>query len=579
MSTEHVTDIQEIADRYYSGRIERGFLHWAMKCALADLDPDDDQVWEHTALDGPGDLGVDGYWIDELNRRLVLVQSKYGGRATRENAASFRGAIEALRDPDYVKTNGNDVWKEVYPEVLECILDESYSIFEVLACSDRVMPGAQNYARSEGSQVWQFVFEGATRRKDVQLEALDIEGLYALQRRQLEASKVHLPKIDLPVSVGSEGPSFHNMMGDFRAIQATVSADALVGIYKRFRSGIFRHNPRGPLGSNKVNKEIQRTLGDEVKKRHFHLLNNGLTVLCDTVDYDEAERVLHVSNFQVVNGCQTVYTLFMLQDQITEDVRVPVRIVEGMHPSWVAAEIPKATNYQTAVRPEQLASLGEEHDSLKTLFDRLTPPWFYEKQQGFTRFLTAAERKNHRLKYDNRSVTASELGQFNSAFMGHPILAKYDLRVLFERVDEGEELYNTIFMRENQPEQLLLPVLVGRQVREAVRQRIKELKEEEEWFSEKDWLPYARMHIVGLIGEILHHESSIPQGTLLPPDVSKDRVERLAVWFHDRFDNAHNAVEFYIEVEQEANRLVNLREFFRDKGMYAKMAERVRRRS
>jgi hypothetical protein len=49
-------------------------------------------------------------------------------------------------------------------------------------------------------------------------------------------------------------------------------------------------------------------------------------------------------------------------------------------------------------------------------------------------------------------------------------------------------------------------------------------------------------------------------------------------WFPECFDKAHDAVELYIEVEKRADRLTNLREFFRDKVMYARMAERATRR-
>jgi len=574
-------EIQDIANRYYSGRIERAFLHWALKCVLADVDPDDDELAEHTALDGAGDLGIDAYWFDELNRRIVLIQAQHSGRTLRQKAVDFRGSIEALINQDYVRSQGNAALREIYPDLFELLLDESYSIYGALACGGRVAPSANNYVKNVGSRAWQFDFEGAKHIKDVQLEVLDVEGLVSLRQRLVEAVRQPIPNVDLPIAMTRDGLSCHPMKGDFRAFQVTVPTEALTQVYGQFRSGIFRYNPRGPLGSNKVNKEIERTLRDEIKKRHFHLLNNGLTIVCDSVEYDPEASMLHINNFQVVNGCQTVYTLFVLRQHITDDVLVGARVVEGLQ-HW-APELAKATNYQTLVRPEQLASLGVEHDVIKRLFDRLRPPWFYEKQQGFTRFLPETAKRSHRARYGTRTVTTTELGQFAVAFMGEPIMAKYNLKVLFERVeDRGDQLYRTIFVGANSPEQLLLPIQVGRRVYYTVKQRISELREqarenEDEPFLELDWLPYARMHIIALIGERLRHQYSIPQGNFLPADESKRLLGTIDDWFREAYVKAYDAVEFYIEVDRRAERLVNLREFFRANDTLSAMADRVRR--
>jgi hypothetical protein len=179
-------------------------------------------------------------------------------------------------------------------------------------------------------------------------------------------------------------------------------------------------------------------------------------------------------------------------------------------------------------------------------------------------------------------VTTKELGQFALAFMGDPVLAKYDLKVLFERVeDRGDQLYRAIFIAENSGEQLLLPVQVGRRVYSAVKQRVSELRElatenEGEPFSELDWLPYARMHMIALIGEYLRHQSSVPRGNLLPPNESRRLLGTIDDWFRGAYIKAYDAVEFYIEVDREAERLVNLREFFRDEDTFSKMADRIR---
>ena len=512
-SSEFDKEISQIANRDYSGNLQDAFPNWALSCLLADQEPDSDTLREHVAL-GDGDLGIDGYWIDETNRRLILLQAKSSGKVSRDEATSFRAAIQALINEEYVRSWGNAVLKEVYPELLEALLGDSYTIQAVLACGDRVTKGARSYADSEGSQDWQFQFDGLTHSKELQLQVLNISELLSRRTELLRSMRVVEPKLDLPIEIIDDVPSFHWMGGDYRAVQATVPAKYLAEAYQLYRSEIFRHNPRGPLGSNKVNKEIERTLTDDILKRHFHLLNNGLTAICDSAVYHEEEKELKVRNFQVVNGCQTVYTLHRLSEHITDEVKLSIRIVEGLQSHWAAREISKASNHQTAVKPEQLASLGEEHERIKDRLDGLEPPWFYERQKGYTRFKDARQQTTHRQRYGrNRTVTTSDLGQFGAAFLGKPILARYDLQRLFDRSDsEGETLYKAIFVEENRPEQLLLPVIVGKRVQLAVKERMKTLKpregEEQEGFSELNWLPFARMHITALIGEQLCQEPS-----------------------------------------------------------------------
>ena len=313
------------------------------------------------------------------------------------------------------------------------------------------------------------------------------------------------------------------------------------------------------------------------------MLNNGLTSMCRSVVLNEATHSLDITDFQVVNGCQTVFTLHNLREHVTDDVKLTVRVVEGLHGPW-ANEISKASNYQTAVRPEQLASLGAEHDIIQTKLDQLEPPWFYEKQKGYVRFLNAAGKRLHRQRYGRRNVSASEAGQYGVAFLGYPSLAKYDLQRLFERSDEdSQRLYSLIFSNDNQAPQLILPVVVGRRVQQAVKERLAVLKAEspgeQERSAELNWLSFARMHITALIGEQLR-PATAQEGELLDEPNSRELWASIDDWFDNMFTKARTTVEFYIEVVKEAGGLLDRREFFRDdssRSRYRSMADRVRR--
>jgi len=116
------------------------------------------------------------------------------------------------------------------------------------------------------------------------------------------------------------------------------------------RRYIFQDNIRDFLGAEgpaaKVNSQIARTLDDGEARQRFAVLNNGITIV--TRKLTKAGTKLHVTDPQVVNGCQTCNVLLAKRDQLTDDVLVGVRIVE-CEDEAVITSIITATNTQNAL--------------------------------------------------------------------------------------------------------------------------------------------------------------------------------------------------------------------------------------
>ena len=78
---------------------------------------------------------------------------------------------------------------------------------------------------------------------------------------------------------------------------------------------LFDENIRDYLGSNgKINSKIKETLNDEKDRKYFVYYNNGVTVVCSnlskTAENVNGNQRLLISNPKIVNGCQTVSTIF-----------------------------------------------------------------------------------------------------------------------------------------------------------------------------------------------------------------------------------------------------------------------------
>ena len=91
--------IEEVANEYYGGNLDQGFRHWAFGTAFAvghDIQGND--IVDATAIDGPDDFEVDGYFIPESDDDSVvnLFQSKHRQPGTTMGAREFAAFLKGL---------------------------------------------------------------------------------------------------------------------------------------------------------------------------------------------------------------------------------------------------------------------------------------------------------------------------------------------------------------------------------------------------------------------------------------------------------------------------------------------------
>ena len=119
------------------------------------------------------------------------------------------------------------------------------------------------------------------------------------------------------------------------------------------RAQVFEENVRSFLGEdNPVNASIAATLASEGASR-FPVLNNGITLVCPEVKLQGT--TLHLTNYQIVNGCQTSNVLFQNRN-VLGDVMVNIKVVKTQLED-VFSDLVRATNSQSQVQETQFLSL------------------------------------------------------------------------------------------------------------------------------------------------------------------------------------------------------------------------------
>ncbi|UOB16458.1 AIPR family protein [Abyssalbus ytuae] len=142
---------------------------------------------------------------------------------------------------------------------------------------------------------------------------------------------------------------------------------------------IFYDNVRDYLGNNPVNDSINGTLGEK-KFDLFTVLNNGVTIVSSNLQ--TAGNKFTITDYQIVNGCQTSHVLFENKDRDgINSLNIPLRLIVTQDED-VKNEITVATNNQTAIKPEQLEALSQFQKGLEEYYKTFDVPTklYYERR-------------------------------------------------------------------------------------------------------------------------------------------------------------------------------------------------------
>ncbi len=177
------------------------------------------------------------------------------------------------------------------------------------------------------------------------------------------------------------------------------------------QAGLFYENVRGFLGENPVNNEIRETLERE-ESIQFPILNNGITIVTKSLHLSGEKFAL--TDFQIVNGCQTTNVLYQCREKVSKNLMIPVKIISTDNGELINRII-RSTNRQTQVLDEAFESLKEFHKKLQQYYNTYT-----ETNRIYY------ERRTHEYDYDgtikksNIVTLPIQLYAVMSMFYGEP---------------------------------------------------------------------------------------------------------------------------------------------------------------
>lgn len=147
------------------------------------------------------------------------------------------------------------------------------------------------------------------------------------------------------------------------------------------QKNLFEDNVRDFQGENKVNVDINNTLKSGELQAALSILNNGITIIAKKID--PVGTKLKLTDFQIVNGCQSSHVLYENRELLKDGTHVIVKFIETTDQE-LAAKVIKATNKQTIVTDEAFESLSPFHKDLEEFYNakssKITKPIYYERR-------------------------------------------------------------------------------------------------------------------------------------------------------------------------------------------------------
>lgn len=296
----------------------RAFIHLFLKVKFGLTNFEDR---ENRITDGPGDGGIDAYYIDTDNRKIYIIQSKF--RNTEQNFIAKEIMLDELLSMDIDQimdgntTNENG---ERYNGKICQFISDLQQVSDLPKYQTIIIILAN--VNPKHKQKLKKITGGYS------VDLYNHERIYSELIFPLISGSYFNPtelKITLNVDKESAGHRIQyyplTQYGDCTVNALYVPTIEIAKILWKYKNSILKYNPRSylDLASSSVNKKIANSILN-LKTNEFSLFNNGITMLSDETIYSDKvgkknKAEIIVLNPQIINGGQTAYTLSILYAQ------------------------------------------------------------------------------------------------------------------------------------------------------------------------------------------------------------------------------------------------------------------------
>ena len=322
---------------------------YAMLTAMQLLELDEETAYD-TVVDGKNDMAIDAILVEEpINEyfEVHLFQVKYSVDLDKDKGFAETDVIKMLRSLSVLlKNEPFDVRRHLDLQLTAIKAQiEEFNIpnFNVYLCNN-----GQGLAPNAQAHIDAFIAESPENAKRYRFRYVNHTDVFRASER---AQPVHCA-LEFSGGFVDEAINFK------RAFVGKVPVAQIAELMNQHGDLLLTRNVRDFLGFKRsVNEGIRATLLDAEKRKDFYFLNNGITFVCDKLDYAPGAygARTRLSHAQIINGGQTSCTIQAVLNDVPDIdfsqtfVLVRAYQVDMDGESDFIHDITTATNSQNAI--------------------------------------------------------------------------------------------------------------------------------------------------------------------------------------------------------------------------------------
>ena len=377
--------------------------------------------------DGAGDKQIDAVYIDNQACTIYIIQGKFYGGDT-VGAEPLREVLSSwiqIQNLAHLQDGANHNLQVKISEIATALEDD----YEV--CFELIMTSALTDSAKRDLEVFQKNLSD-NEAISANLILVDNETLKFKYDEALYRSRPYINhEFNLEV-----GKYMELTIDETKAVIVALPLRDCIKIPGIKDGSLFRKNVRQSLGtSNKVNKGIARTIRNNAGD--FFFLHNGITAICSQMSIHEG--ILSVKELNVVNGCQSLSTIFSYSElaKKADNAYIMFRFYE-ISDAERADNISTSTNSQSVVKARDLRSNDKAVLALKKAYEQFYPDGYFVTKRG---------EKVDNVRYDTTHlVNLTDLGKQLIAWHSQRPNLSYGETKIFDKY------FDQLFRREYSPE-------------------------------------------------------------------------------------------------------------------------------
>lgn len=328
-----------------------------MKCGL---DAEDSSIH---ITDGYHDMGLDAIYLDESQKQLFLIQSKWResgkGSVSQSEMQTFAEGIRRVINFDIEGANQKVASKETDIDLALTTIGYQIHAVYIHTGNERVNDYSQRpiqeLMKSTNDEVATLII----------FDEITYQDIYNYLAKGQDSDEISLDDVILS--------NWGTITSPYTAYYGIISAGAVGEWYKEFGNRLFAKNIRFYKGNTTVNDGMKKVILQEPE--NFVYYNNGIKLLCKSISRkiktatNNETGLFKLDGVSLVNGAQTTGTIgeaYIENSEQTAKVKVMIQIIDLSQASdETAIQITKLSNTQNRIDNRDFASLDPIQEKIR----------------------------------------------------------------------------------------------------------------------------------------------------------------------------------------------------------------------